>query len=88
MPWFLYILECRDNSYYIGITLDIPTRVELHHKGKGSKYVRSRLPATLVYSEVYKNKSQASKRENLLKGWPRNKKIELIKGLKNHVQPL
>ena len=80
MNWFVYILQCRDNSFYIGITNDIPKRIILHNSGKGSKYVRSKLPAKLIYSEEYNSKSEARKREIQLKGWTRNKKKLLIEG--------
>ncbi len=53
----------------------------LHNTGKGSKYLISKLPAKLIYSEKYINKSEARKREIQLKGWSRIKKEKLIKGL-------
>lgn len=80
MIWFVYILLCSDNSFYIGITNDIPKRVILHNSGKGSKYVRSKLPAKLIYSEKYSSKSEARKKEIQLKGWTRIKKKLLIEG--------
>lgn len=52
----------------------------LQNLGKGSKYIRSKLPARLVYSEIYSNKSEARKREIQLKGWTRIKKKLLIEG--------
>lgn len=79
--WFTYILLCNDNSYYVGITNDIEKRMILHNTGKGSKYLISKLPAKLIYSEKYINKSEARKREIQLKGWSRIKKEKLIKGL-------
>lgn len=79
MPWYIYILLCKDKSYYIGITNDLEKRVILHNAGKGSKYLFSKLPVTLLYSEKYINKSEARKREIQLKGWSRIKKENLIK---------
>ncbi|KXK08008.1 MAG: GIY-YIG nuclease superfamily protein [Microgenomates bacterium OLB22] len=78
MFWYTYILICRDNSYYVGITNNIEKRVILHNSGKGSKYLLSKLPVTLAYSETYPNKSAARKREVQLKGWSRIKKEQLI----------
>ncbi|MCP4650324.1 MAG: GIY-YIG nuclease family protein, partial [PVC group bacterium] len=34
--WYLYILECKDGSYYTGITKDIPSRIKRHNAGKGA----------------------------------------------------
>jgi len=80
MSWYIYILLCKDKSYYVGITNDLEKRVILHNAGKGSKYLLSKLPVTLLYSEKYINKSGARKREIQLKGWSRTKKENLIKG--------
>ena len=50
-PWFLYIIECSDGSFYTGVTKDIDRRLEEHNAGKASKYTRLRLPVRLRYSE-------------------------------------
>lgn len=81
MNWYTYILICSDKSYYIGITNNLDKRVILHNSGKGSKYVRSKLPAKLIYFEEYPNKSVARKREIQLKSWTRIKKEKLINGI-------
>lgn len=81
MVWFTYILRCRDNSYYVGITNNLQKRIKLHNAGKGSKYIKSKLPVELVYFEEYSDKSSARKREIQIKGWTRIKKEKLIKGI-------
>lgn len=80
MCWYTYILLCSDNSYYIGITNDLDRRVILHNTRKGSRYLLSKLPIILLYSEKYINKSEARKREIQLKGWSRIKKERLMRG--------
>jgi len=77
-PWFLYILECRDETLYTGVTNDIPKRLAKHNAGKGAKYTRSRRPCRLVYSERHKNESAARRREHEIKRWRRDKKLTLI----------
>jgi len=77
--YFLYILKCSDDSLYTGITNDISKRIANHNSGNGSKYVRSRLPAELVYAEEFETKSEAMKRETQIKGWSREKKTNLIR---------
>lgn len=76
MGYFVYVLLCSDNSLYSGITNDLEKRMRVHQDGKGSKYVRSRLPFKVVYSEEHPNKSSAGKRENEIKHWRREKKIK------------
>jgi putative endonuclease len=78
--WFVYMLKCRDGSYYTGITSDIDKRTEAHRKGRGSRYVRSRLPFSLVYLQEMSGKSSAMKRENEIKGMERAGKKKLISG--------
>jgi len=80
MKWFLYILRCRDNSLYIGITNNILKRIHLHSIGKGSKYIRSKLPVKLLYHEEYPDKSTARLREIQLKKWTKGKKEQLVNG--------
>jgi putative endonuclease len=80
MPFYVYILECSDQSYYIGSTSDIEERLETHNSGKGSSWTAKRLPVQLVYQEQYEMKSEALKRERQIKGWSRAKKEALING--------
>lgn len=77
-PWCIYILRCRNGKFYIGITNNPIKRTERHNRGLGSQYTRHYGPATLVYIEWYKNKSEARKREIQLKGWTHRKKSFLI----------
>ena len=78
--WFFYIVRCRDDSLYSGSTVDLEGRLKAHNGGTGAKYTSGRRPVTLVYSQRYGNVSEARKREAQVKGWPKNKKEQLIKG--------
>ena len=73
-PWFLYLLECSDGSYYAGISTDVAKRVAKHNKGFGAKYTRGRLPVALLHSKEYANRSLASKAEWEIKQLPRSQK--------------
>jgi len=78
--WYLYILRCCDNSLYTGITLDIHKRMQAHKIGHGSKYVRSRLPFTLVAWWLFKaSKSDISRIERKVKSLPGPQKRLLVK---------
>jgi len=76
--WSLYILRCRDNTFYTGITTDLKRRLMQHNDGTASRYTRSRKPATLVYSETCSDRSTALKRECEVKKMPREEKKRLI----------
>ena len=76
--WYFYIVRCKDNSFYSGMTNDLTKRIEEHNNGTGAKYTHSRKPVALVYSEKCSSASEARKREAQVKKWPRAKKEELI----------
>lgn len=57
--WTIYLLKCKDESYYIGITNNLSKRLIAHNKGKASKYTRGRLPVILLHSFEVETKSQA-----------------------------
>lgn len=78
MSWFLYIVECTDASYYTGITTDIDRRIEEHNSGKGAKYTQGRGPVSVVYTESFEDRSQASKREFEIKSLNKEQKTKLI----------
>jgi putative endonuclease len=77
-PFYVYILKCSDGTLYTGYTSDLPNRIKKHNAGSGSKYVRSRRPATLVYQEPCPDKSSAMKRERAIKNLSRANKMALI----------
>ncbi len=76
--WCVYVLKCRNNYLYIGITNDIDKRLKEHERGTGSKFVRSRRPFELVKTIPCKNSSEARSLEHKLKRLKRNKKIEVL----------
>ncbi len=78
MPWLVYILRCRDGSLYTGITNDLPKRLKAHAAGKASRYTRSRLPVTLVFTEPQRSKSSGLKREAAIKRLRRAEKLALL----------
>ncbi|OGK64695.1 hypothetical protein A2313_04350 [Candidatus Roizmanbacteria bacterium RIFOXYB2_FULL_41_10] len=76
--WYLYILLCRDNSYYTGISNNVDQRFKDHLKGRGGAYTRSHPPLKLIYKEKCVDKSTALKRELQIKKWSKAKKKALI----------
>jgi putative endonuclease len=80
------MLELSDGSYYTGITNNIDKRMSDHDKGKGSKYVRSRKPFSLIYIEYVANRSEASKREREIKNMRHARKKNLADSPKNSLR--
>ena len=79
--WLVYILECRDDSLYCGITNNLEKRLKQHNgeiKG-GAKYTRSHLPCKLVYKEASASRSEASQREAVIKKMSKDEKQALIR---------
>jgi putative endonuclease len=78
--YYLYILECVDNSLYTGITTDLHRRLEEHNSSNlGAKYTSLRRPVKLVYQAEFANRSFASKEEYRIKNLKREEKLKLIK---------
>ena len=80
--WLVYILKCKDGSYYTGITNDLAKRLKAHTAGTASKYTRSRLPVKAVYREILPTKGRALSRELEIKILSRVQKTILIKALR------
>jgi putative endonuclease len=79
MPFFCYLLECSDGTYYCGWTKDVDRRVETHNKGRGARYTRARRPVKLVYFEELPSQGDAMRREHKLKQKSHDKKAALIR---------
>ena len=77
--YWVYILRCKDGTYYTGYTSNLEKRVALHNSGKGAKYVRNKLPAKLAYAKEYRYYKTALNNEKAIKGLPRKKKEKLIR---------
>lgn len=77
--YYVYVVECSDATFYIGITNDLDKRIFAHNNSKtGAKYTRGRRPVILKYSEECKNKNEALKREYELKKLSRQEKRNLV----------
>ncbi|MCK9432717.1 MAG: GIY-YIG nuclease family protein [Candidatus Omnitrophica bacterium] len=80
----VYILECSDGTYYTGYTPDLKRRVELHNKGRGAKYTRTRRPVQLIWNKGYRYFKNAFLEEKRIKGLTRRQKEKLVKGSKKN----
>jgi len=78
--WYVYIVECLDNSYYTGMTWNVAIRGEQHLSGLGSKYTAAHGFKRIAYAEEHNNLEVARMREKQIKDWSRKKKEKLING--------
>ncbi len=78
--FYVYIVKCRDESYYTGITNDIERRLEEHNFGEApdSYNTAIRRPVKLVFCETFNEFTIAEHWEKRNKGWSRKKKEALI----------
>ena len=78
--WYVYILQCDDESFYVGLSSDIQERLIRHWSGRGAAHTADHPPSRWLYSEVFASRADAMQREGQLKRWSRAKKLALITG--------
>jgi len=87
--YYVYILRCRDNSLYTGITNNIDRRLNEHNDGKlPNAYTFQRRPVKLEFFQEFTEPIQAIYFEKKLKKWSKLKKEALIKGDFDLIQTL
>ena len=79
-PFFVYMLRCADQSYYVGHTDDLERRIGQHQAGDVEGYTRQRRPIELVWAQETATREEALAAELRIKGWARAKKEALIRG--------
>ena len=80
LAYYVYLLRCSDDSYYVGHTNDLEQRLAAHERGAIEGYTLSRRPVVLVFSDQFSTRLEAFHRERQIKGWSRAEKEALIKG--------
>jgi putative endonuclease len=79
--YFVYMLRCSDDSFYIGVTGYLELRLAEHHSGfHPTSYTYSRRPVQCVHVETFNEVLDAIAREKQLKRWSRKKKAALVIG--------
>ena len=77
--WQVYIIKCKDDKLYTGITNNLDRRIAKHNSGRGGRFTRTRKPVSLVYSERVRNRSAALKREAEIRKLDRSEKLDLVR---------
>ena len=82
--WSVYIIQCRDQTLYTGITNNLSKRLKMHESGTSSEiYTKGRGPFELVYIESFENRSISTKRESEIKKLTKEDKKKLIERYRN-----
>jgi putative endonuclease len=76
--WTVYIIETEDGKLYTGITNDLERRFEAHKSQKGARFFHFSSPQKILFRESHPNRSEASKRESMIKRLTRREKLALI----------
>ena len=78
--WYVYLLQCADNSLYCGITTDPARRLEQHNglRPGGARYTRGRRPVILYASTLCADRSAALRLEERIKALPRQRKLAAL----------
>jgi predicted GIY-YIG superfamily endonuclease len=80
LPFYVYILQCKDRSYYTGHTDNLEKRLSEHQFGNHPCYTLNRRPIALVFCQEFGTRDEAILAEQQIKGWSRKKKEALIQG--------
>lgn len=76
---FVYMMASgRNGTLYIGVTSDLIKRVYEHKNNIFDGFTKKYGIKNLVYFEVFEEIEEAIKREKVLKGWKRERKIALF----------
>jgi len=78
LSYYVYIVRCKDGSYYTGHAKDVEKRFEMHKKGRGAKYTQMHEPEKLVYIQEFESRGDAMRRERRIKTLSHDKKQQLI----------
>ncbi len=75
-----FLTNFQRTTLYIGVTINLSSRVWNHKEGKGSEFTSKYNLTILVYAEEYDSISDAIAREKKLKNWHKDWKWNLVKG--------
>jgi putative endonuclease len=76
---YLYIILCENGSLYTGVTNNLERRFIEHSTKSGGWHTKLYPAVERLYTEKFNTKEEALKREKQIKGWRREKKLNLIK---------
>ncbi len=81
---YIYILTNAHGTLYIGVTSDLPSRLQSHADTSSNTFAHRYNCDRLIYTEHHENAEDAIAREKQLKTWRRAKKVRLIATVNPH----
>ena len=75
---YVYIMASRSGVLYTGVTNDLSRRVGEHKEGQNPGFTKRYKVTRLVYYESMPDVNVAIAREKQIKGWRREKRVNLI----------
>lgn len=75
----VYIVRCKNGTYYTGYTNNLTNRIEEHNKGHGARYLKGKGPVKLVWFKEYKYYKRALSKEREIKKLTHKGKERLIR---------
>ncbi len=79
--YWVYILCCKDGTFYTGVTNNLDRRIAEHQNGRNPTcYTFSRRPVILGYASEYRYILDAIRSEKQIKKWSQAKKLAAIHG--------
>lgn len=75
----MYLLQCRDGTYYTGVARDVERRLAEHNAGRGARYTRGRGPVMMVAASRAMEKRAAYRLEHAVKQLPRRRKAAALR---------
>lgn len=77
--YWVYLLASQYNgTLYLGVTNDLKRRLWQHKHGATGGFTQQHVINRLVYFEEFRSAAKAIAREKQLKGWSRQRKIDLL----------
>ena len=76
--YWVYLLTSHSRRLYVGVTNDLVRQLAEHRSGEGSAFTKRYNVHRLVYFEEHPDVRDAIRREKEIKGWRREKKLQLI----------
>ena len=86
--YFVYIVANANRTIYIGVTSDLPRRIQQHRDKTFAGFTAQYAVFTLIYFEEFGDIRDAIEREKQLKGFRRAKKVALIEAENPHWEDL
>ena len=78
-PGYTYIMGSSTGTLYIGVTSHMEVRIRQHKDGTFEGFSKLHHCTRLLYYEGHESISQSIAREKQLKGWRREKKLNLVR---------